>query len=251
MKSQRIYDIEQYIRLKKRVSLDELCEKFEVSKNTIRRDISEIIEQEGYQKVYGGVEFVRDYLLPFEERNERAQEGKRLIAQLAANKIEPRDIIFIDSGTTTQHIPEFLPRAIELTIITNSLNVMNKVSRMPNVKLIVIGEIFKQKTNSFAGIEDSRVLFKYNIHKAFMAATAASIRSGLTNSDNQEYDIKRRIVEKAGTTFALLDHEKFGKSALVTYAHLAQIDAIISDKTLSPEYEDYLEEADVQVFIPE
>lgn len=250
MKSQRIHEIEQYIRLKKRVSLDELCEKFEVSKNTIRRDINEIVEQEGYNKVYGGVEFVRNYLLPFEERNERAQEDKRRIAQLAAEEIEPQDIIFIDSGTTTQYIPDFLPHSIDLTIVTNSLNIINKVSSMPNVNLIVIGEIFKRKTNSFVGIEDSNVLMKYNIHKAFMAATAASISSGLTNSDNQEYDIKRRIVEKARKSFVLLDHNKFGKAALVTYAYLDQVNAVISDQPLPDEYQDYLEEEGIDILIP-
>lgn len=250
MKSQRIHEIEQYIRLKKRVSLDELCEKFDVSKNTIRRDISEIIEQEGYNKVYGGVEFVREYLLPFEERNERAKDGKRMIAQMAAEEVNSQDIIFIDSGTTTQYIPDFLPNNIELTIVTNSLNIINKVSRMPNVKLIVIGEIFKRKTNSFVGIEDSHVLMKYNIHKAFMAATAASIESGLTNSDNQEYDIKRRIVEKSTKSYALLDHDKFGNSALVTYAQLNQVDAVISEKELPPTYQEFLEEHDVDVLIP-
>lgn len=155
-----------------------------------------------------------------------------------------------NSGTTTQYIPDFLPHSIDLTIVTNSLNIINKVSSMPNVNLIVIGEIFKRKTNSFVGIEDSNVLMKYNIHKAFMAATAASISSGLTNSDNQEYDIKRRIVEKARKSFVLLDHNKFGKAALVTYAYLDQVNAVISDQPLPDEYQDYLEEEGVDILIP-
>lgn len=250
MKSQRIHEIEQYIRLKKRVSLDELCEKFDVSKNTIRRDINEVVKQEGYNKVYGGVEFVREFLLPFEERNRRAQDGKRRIAQVAANQIDAGDIVFIDSGTTTQYIPDFLSGDIDLTVVTNSLNIINKMSRFTNVKLIVIGEIFKRKTNSFVGIEDSHILMKYNIHKAFMAATAVSIESGLTNSDNQEYDIKRRIVQKSKKSYALLDYDKFGKSALVTYAQLDQVDVIISDQTLPSEYVEYLADTQVEVMLP-
>lgn len=250
MKTQRIHDIEQYIRLKKSVSLDELCEKFDVSKNTIRRDVNEIVKQDGYNKVYGGVEFVRDYLLPFEERNSQESLAKQTIAKLAAKNIQPKDIIFIDSGTTTQYIPDFLPSEIELTVITNSLNIINKVSRMPNITLIVIGEIFKRATNSFVGIDSSDVMHKYNIHKAFMATTAISINNGLTNSDNQEYIIKREIVKKARKSYVLLHHSKFGKSALVTYAELDQIDGIISDQALPSDYQDYAKEHQIDIQIP-
>lgn len=250
VKSKRIHDIEQYIRLKKKVSLDELCEVFNVSKNTIRRDITKIVEQDDYRKVYGGVEFVRNYLLPFEERNQRAEEGKKQIAKRAAKEIQNKDIIFIDSGTTTQYIPDFLHENIELTILTNSLNIINKSSKFPNVVLIVVGEIFKRKTNSFVGIEDSKVLNKYNIHKAFMAATAASIESGLTNSDNQEYEIKRKIVEKSGVSYALLDYDKFGKSALVTYAELNQIDGIICDQNIPTDYQEFAEQNNIKVLLP-
>lgn len=247
MKLKRIEEMEQYIRLKKSVSLDELCEIFKVSKNTVRRDVNEIITNEGYKKVYGGVEFVRDYLLPFEERNQRALEKKEIIASLAAEEIEENDIIFIDSGTTTQYIPDFLDRSIYLTVLTNSLNIINKFALFPNVNLILIGEVFKRKTHSFVGLDKSLLLDKYNIHKAFMAATAVSIHSGLTNSDNQEYDIKRTVVNKAIKKYVLLDDEKFGKSALVTYARLDQINTIITNKKLPEEFLTFCNEHNISV----
>lgn len=93
----------------KRVSLDELCDIFKVSKNTIRRDVSEIVKHDDYEKVYVGVEFVKNYLLPYEERYQRAQESKKLISKRAAYEIQLKDIVYIDSGTTTQYIPDFYP----------------------------------------------------------------------------------------------------------------------------------------------
>lgn len=251
MKVKRIEEMEQYIRLKKHVTLDELCDVFDVSKNTVRRDVNEIVKLDGYKKVYGGVEFVRDFLLPFEERNQRAMDKKKIIASIAAEEISPGDIIFIDSGTTTQYIPDYLDSSIQLTVLTNSLNVINRFVSFNNVTIIVIGEIYKRKTNSFVGLDKTILLDKYNIHKAFMAATAASIGSGLTNSDNQEYDIKRTVVEKSTKVFALLDHEKFGKSALVTYAPLKILDTVITDESLQPDYARYLRDNRVTVLSPE
>lgn len=250
MKVQRQVEIENYIRLKKTVSLDELCEEFNVSKNTIRRDVNEILKKEGYNKVYGGVEFTRNYLLPFEKRNQRANEKKEQIAQLAAQIIQPDDIIFIDSGTTTQYIPDYLEQNTSLTVLTNSLNIINKMIHFPYVKLIIVGEIYKRETNSFVGMDKIDIINKYNIHKAFMAATAASIESGLTNSDNQEYVIKKTITEKASAAYALLDNEKFGKSALVTYSPLNGVDGIITNEKLPSDYQIYVEENNVKVIHP-
>lgn len=250
MKIKRIEEMEQYIRLKKKVSLDELCEVFDVSKNTVRRDVNEIVKLEGYEKVYGGVEFVRNFLLPFEERNQRAMEGKKVIASLAAAEISSGDIVFIDSGTTTQYIPDYLDPSIQLTVLTNSLTIINRFVTFRNVTIIIIGEIYKRKTNSFVGLDKSILLDKYNIHKAFMAATAVSIESGLTNSDNQEYDIKRTVVDKANKLYALIDEHKFGKSALVTYSKIEQMNAVITDSPIDSTYSNYLDENGIDLITP-
>lgn len=249
MKSKRIHEMEQYIKRQKHVTLDELCEMFDVSKNTVRKDVTEIVAQPDFEKVYGGVKFVESFMPPFEERNQQALTGKKEIARRAALEVKERDIIFIDSGTTTQFIIDYLPENITLTIVTNSLIVINKAVSMPNVKLIIFGEIYSRNTLSFIGVGASDVLKKYNIHKAFMAASAASIASGLSNSDNQEYEIKSSVVSKAKSTYALVDHEKLGSSALVTYAQLDEIDVIITDQMVPEAYQTFAEENDIQIMI--
>lgn len=249
MKSKRIHEMEQYIKQKKHVSLDELCELFKVSKNTVRKDVNEIVKLDYYEKVYGGVEFIETFLPPFEERNQQALNGKKNIAKRAADEIKENDIIFIDSGTTTQFITDFLPEEIRLTIITNSLIVINKAALMPNVKLIIFGETYQKNTHSFIGAVATDILKKYNIHKAFMAASAVSIVSGLSNSDNQEYEIKSAVVSKSRKTYALVGSEKMGKSALVTYAQLDEIDGIITDQFIPEEYEMFLRDHNIDLFI--
>lgn len=240
MKAKRLIEIENYIELKGSVSLDELCEHFDVSKNTIRRDINLIIENGKVEKVYGGVKsLVNNELVAFEHRHITNQTTKHHIAAAAATLIEDDDFIFIDSGTTTVGIIDQLPPNINITILTNSLDIINSASAFENIRLLLVGNTYKPETRSFVGLNIESIIGKYNISKAFMAASAVSIENGLTNSDLMEYDIKRNVVARATNIYLLVDHSKFDKSTLLTYAALEQIDGIITDQRLTAEYQQF------------
>ncbi|EAD4091764.1 DeoR/GlpR transcriptional regulator [Listeria monocytogenes] len=236
MKVQRIQAIENLIHEKSSVSLDDLCEQFNVSKNTVRRDIAKLLQKNTIRKVYGGVVSIYnnpEEIRPFENRDTENHLEKQLIGKAAADFIEENDLIFIDSGTTTSCLAAALPTDKEITIITNSLDVINFASEMDNVKLIVIGSTFKPSTKSFVGVENWGFFEKYNITKAFMAATALSTTHGVMNSDILEYEIKRHMIEKATEKFLLVDHTKVDKSALLTYGELAEFDWLVTSKDMA------------------
>ncbi|MBC1937721.1 DeoR/GlpR transcriptional regulator [Listeria grandensis] len=236
MKEKRLQLVEKFIHEKGTTSLDELCEHFDVSKNTIRRDINKILENGTIQKVYGGVRTTSERLIPFENRDHANQEEKQIIGEIAATYVEEDEIIFIDSGTTTRNMMAFLPRNINVTLLTNNLDVINAAATMENINLIIIGNNYKRKTKSFVGTDDSNTIEKYNVNKAFMAATGVSITHGLTNSDLLEYEIKKRIVAKAEKVFLLADHSKYEKSTLLTYCALEEVSVIVTSQPLSEEY---------------
>src|SRR4051812_29544606 len=121
IKVKRINLIRDYIFEHQTVSFDELVNVFNVSKNTIRRDIQLLVESGDIKKVYGGVAVNHSTLVSFTDRITRNQQQKKSIAQSAAQYVEDGDIIFIDSGTTTLELFEFL-KTKELTIITNNLD---------------------------------------------------------------------------------------------------------------------------------
>ncbi|MBC1372325.1 DeoR/GlpR transcriptional regulator [Listeria booriae] len=250
MKEKRLQLVEEFIQEKGTASLDELCDHFQVSKNTIRRDITKILEKGTIQKVYGGVRSVTDRLVPFENRDHANQEEKRTIGQIAATFIEEDEIIFIDSGTTTRNIIEFLPKNINLTLLTNSLDIINGAALMENITLIIIGNNYKRNTKSFVGTDDSNTIDKYNVNKAFMAATGVSISHGLTNSDLLEYEIKKRIVTKAEDVFLLADHSKYNKSTLLTYCPLKDVSTIVTEQPLSDEYTTFCTENNITIADP-
>ncbi|WP_086315337.1 DeoR family transcriptional regulator, myo-inositol catabolism operon repressor [Enterococcus sp. 7F3_DIV0205] len=239
MKLQRIQQIENYIQQQGSISLDELCRVFNVSKNTIRRDINELEKRGTLKKVYGGVVYVENNLVSFENRNIHNQKEKEQIGQRAAALIEEDDLIYIDSGTTTSQILKHIDSELPFTLLTNNLDIINLAAAMKNVQLILIGNSYKRKTRSFVGIEDEAVVTRYNINKAFMAATGVSITSGLTNSDLMEYRIKKMIVQRTKDIYLLADSSKFDHSTLLTYSPLESIKGIVTTRDIPEKYVEF------------
>lgn len=249
MKVKRIQQMEAYIHSKGTVSIDELCEYFGVSKNTIRRDIDKIIQNGTIKKVYGGVVSLDiNQLQPFENRSTTHDKQKESIGKLAASFVEDGDLIFIDSGTTTRHIAEYLDPDISLTIVTNNLDVINSVAEYTNYRIIIIGNTFKPKTRSFVNVEDQAFFERINITKSFMAASGISIDRGVTNSDMLEYEIKHQIVSKTLKNYLLIDQSKFDRAALQTYAPIDAFAGIVTDGTPSQDYLDYFNNHDISLY---
>ena len=110
MREERLTQMEAYIRTHRSVSLDTLCEVFGISKNTVRRDIGEIVARTDIRKIYGGVSTQYNGLIPppFIERSGVNSEAKDEIARCAAGLVADGDIIYVDSGTTTCRIVDHL-----------------------------------------------------------------------------------------------------------------------------------------------
>lgn len=248
MKSRRIEELENYIHLKGKVPLKELEEKFDMSMNTIRRYVKTLLDKGEIIKVYGGVESIKNDLTTHENnmlvdiahRNILNIEEKRNIAKFAAKFIDDGDMIYIDSGTTTVWILDYLDPNISLTIITNNLSVINKAVSFPNVNIIVSGNSYRRRINSFVKLGNHTILDKINIQKAFMAATSLSKESGVMNATVEEYELKSKVVSKSLKNYLLIDNNKFNKPGFITYAELSDFSTIITNKMTDDNLKNYL-----------
>lgn len=251
MRIMRIQEMEKYIYNKKTVTLNELCSKFEVSKNTIRRDLKYLEKKNIIKKVYGGVTTNENYLTSFEQRTNYYKTEKEKIGHCASKFIEEGDIIFIDSGTTTNSILSNLNTNINLTLLTNSLDIIISASYFDNINLFIIGNNYKRETKSFIGVNDLSALNNFNIDKAFMSATGVTLDQGLTNSDIIENKIKKTISKKSNSLYLLADKSKFGKYTLLTYAQMEDLDAIITSEPLSDDYISFCQENKIAIRVIE
>lgn len=253
IKDKRINKIEEYIIEHKSVSLDELMDVFKVSKNTIRRDVQELVEKGDFKKVYGGVavdDDTRTKLESFHDRQVRNQIEKEMIGKSAANYVEDGDIIFIDSGTTTIEMIEFIKNK-QVTVITNSLDFIVRALPYENLNVITAGGILERKTNSFGSLKYMDILNAYNINKAFMASTGISLSNGVTNASPLESELKATIVNRSSKVFLLVDHDKFDKYGLMTYCRLDKIDYLVTDIKPNEVYQNYADKNGIQIVVAE
>jgi DeoR family transcriptional regulator, myo-inositol catabolism operon repressor len=250
IKTKRIKQIQDYVIEHQTASLDELVQVFNVSKNTIRRDIQELVDSGEMKKVYGGVAIYDSPLISFSDRKTRNQDQKKIVAKAAASYVEDGDVIFIDSGTTTLEMIDYI-KTLNLTIITNNLGFINNAVPYDNLNMISTGGVFERETNSFISFKKNNVLQSYNINKAFMASTGISLTNGVTNASPLESEVKSTAVEKSSTVFLLVDSDKFEKYGLMTYCALNDINYLVTNQSPEENYQEYFKKNNIQLIVAE
>lgn len=245
MKIDRIHRIYDFLKDVRTASLDTLCETFDVSKNTIRRDIVELERQGLIEKVYGGVVLKtpnEGQPEPFSARETRNIDAKRRIAREAAALVKDGDVIYIDSGTTTMHLIPCLIARHRLTILTASLYVVNACAGQGNFNVICTGGSFYTPSRAFVGPTVLSCIAGYNLTRIFLASTGISLENGATNASQLECEIKRTLMQKKAEKYLLVDTSKIGHSSLMTYAPLKAFDHIIMEQEPPKEYRKFLGE---------
>lgn len=251
MKATRLNDIENLLEEQNTISINRLCEIFNVSKNTIRRDIVELEKRGTIKKVYGGIMRNQTNIPePFAAREIKNKAKKKQLAKLAANLVNDNDIIYIDSGTTTMHMVPYLADKKNLTILTANVYVINEAFHYPQMNVIATGGSLYRPSNAFTGASVLQFLKDFNISKCFLAATGISLENGATNASPMEGDIKKYLTNHSKVKILLVDSTKLNQVSLVTYSKLKDMDYIISDKKMPEEYEDYFKENNVKLITP-
>lgn len=246
MINQRKKDILEYLSDVDFRTVKEISEKFNVSMNTVRRDINELTEANYVQKFYGGVSLVRKSDSEYDYRNMSNSGEKQKIAEYAATLVKDNDLIFIDSGTTTHWIVDYINRNYNLTIVTNNLHVIKKVTEVSNWDLIVVGSNLKHSSHSFINVQNWDYLNSINLNKAFIATTGLTIKSGATNPDSAEAIIKTSMMKRSSESYLLMDSSKFDQTSLLTFAGINDFYRIITSGSVPQYYIDYFTENNIQ-----
>ena len=240
--------IKEILLTKKNVTVAEMADLFSVSTETIRRDF-ESLSNEGFLiKTYGGASllFKKNVTVSQKIKSSIMREEKQRMARQAVKLIKPNDCIFLHHTTTVLGVCDFISD-MPLTVMTNSLPVMEAVSQHSNIRLCVPGGDFDQKSQAFFGIETIQYLKRHCFDKAFISCTSLDMVYGLHDADDMIAEFHRSVLDCADSACLIADHTKFDRSAFARTSPLDNLDVLITDKKVSEDWVSYLREYEIQL----
>ena len=248
MKQDRRNAIVELINRQQTVKNSELMEKFDISIETVRRDL-EYLERQGYlQRVYGGA-VVKAFLSNEPEYNIRTQENsaeKEVIAKAAARLVEAGDTIFLDLGTTILSMVQYIKAGGPITAFTNALRTAIALSQIQDCTVILPGGQLRSGELSLSGFPAEDNLSNFNIHKVFIGAAGIS-EAGITDFHTAEANLRRQAIRNADQVIVLADCSKFGVRAVNNVCSLSDIDIVITDAKTPASFVNQLEQAGIKV----
>ncbi|GAB6988547.1 DeoR/GlpR family DNA-binding transcription regulator [Paenibacillus pini] len=234
----RYEKIMEVLLMKKEVTVTDLSNTLKVTGKTIREDLTKLEEQGLIVRIHGGAILAQSDqfgILPSREPLTKYAEEKNEIAQVAMSLIHKGDIIALDGGSTTLEIARNLENQ-PLTVITNDVYIISELASKDNIRLVVPGGY--RVRNMLVGPSSTSYIQQLNIQKAFISATGVHPQQGLSIYTGDLIEFKQALLATAKESFAVLDHHKFGQTALRTFASLHELTAIITDRGLSSEIAD-------------
>lgn len=237
MKESRRKQIESLLAERRSISMHELCEALNVSMNTVRADVSSLVREGVVEKVYGGIVLKQPEEIPlYERRSQQGTDCKCRIAKMAEQLIEDGDIVFIDSGTTTMRLLDYLDPAKKITIVTANVSVLQRAQNMTNVNAMILPGLYDMRTNAMLDSSTVEYLCRFQHNKGFFGVSSLTATGGLGVSNWQEYEVKRTAVARCQKSYLLVDSTKYGRTALLAYGTLEQMQAVITDHGMPQEF---------------
>ena len=217
------------------LGVEDLAAAFQVSAETIRRDLAAMARDGAIQKIHGGARprgrlFVED---TFQARMQESPEAKDLIARKLRAEVREGDTVMIDTGSTTLIAARVLAKVKHLKVITNSLYVAEAFGRespVSGTQVFLLGGRYAGGNHQTVGPDAIAQLDFYRADHAIATVAALSAEEGATNSDVEEAHLARAMIARAGNVIVLADSAKFGRRAAFRVCGFDRIDLLISDR---------------------
>ena len=248
--SPRQHEIVTIARTSGRVDVDELAARFEVTPQTIRKDLNDLDRHGLVQRFHGGAMVTSGVAnLAYDSRRLLATEAKQAIGERAAQLIPNDCSLFINIGTTTEQVARALRRHQGLMVITNNLNVAHILQGQTHIEVVVAGGVLRHSDGGIVGEAAVEFIRQFQVDYAVIGASAIDADGALLDFDYREVSVAKAIM--AGSRHAVLvaDSMKLSRSAPVRIGHLADLDTFVTDAPLPEPLERLCAEAGVEVVL--
>lgn len=214
------------------VWVSKLSDELGVTEETVRRDLEKLEAKELLIRTHGGAIPIENAKLELslEKRKHTNTDIKAKLAKEAAKFIVPGDTIFLDASTTTFYLSKELKSMKNITVITNSLRIIQELSEESGLKVISVGGHVMGSNQSFVGnLAEQNITNYFFADKMFFSSRGITKNGGILESNEQECAIKQRMLKNATEKFYLCDASKIGRIGFAKLAHLSEIDQIITE----------------------
>lgn len=226
-------DILEIARHEGKVTVEGLAERFGVTVQTIRRDLTELADAGRLQRVHGGA------ILPsgtanigYEDRRILNQEAKRSIAHACAAQIPDGASVFLNIGTSTEAVARELLAKRRLLVVTNNMNVAQILAASPDCQVIVTGGTLRRSDAGLVGNLASNTIRQFKFDIAVIGCSALDQDGDLLDFDFQEVEVSQTIIAQSRRSFLVADYSKLLRTAPARIASLADIDVFFTDQPL-------------------
>lgn len=228
--NQRRTEIVERVRRNGAVVASELAAEWDVSEDTIRRDLRDLAGEGRIQRVHGGAISLAPAAADYAARTAVAPDSKLAVARTAVGLIRPGQTVFLDGGTTTAAICRCLPVSLEITVVTHAPTVALELIDRPAVRILLVGGTLYRHSRVAVGALATEYINTLQVDVFFMGVTGVHPVHGLTTGDAEEAAIKRSIARRAIDTYVLASSEKVGTASAYKVVDLAQVTAAITDE---------------------
>lgn len=228
-----------------------LSKEMKVSEVTIRNDLNWLEQKKLLLRARGGAIRAEPVAAEFtlSEKNKLHYQEKLRIGKAAADLIENGDTIILDSGTTTMEINNNITNIQSLTVITNALNIANKLAERENVNVIVPGGFLRKNSLSLVGTTAEDSFKNYYCDKLFLAVDGFNTTDGLSTPNVEEAHMNRVMISVSRQVIVVTDSSKFHRRSFAFIAPVSAVDIVITDAGIPAEDQKRLETAGVKVII--
>lgn len=246
----RIDLIQRMVVEERTVSVSELSKHFQVTEETIRRDLEKLENKGVLNRTYGGAvlntEFINQNTIHFSQRSQINAEAKMMIAQKANALLAQETVIGADASSTVMELIRTLEGRSNLTIVTNSVGVLLECVQS-NINVLSTGGFLNPKSMSLQGVAAQNTIKNYHLDIVFISCKALEKSAGIFDTNEYEAVLKSAMVKQTQKVVLLVDHTKFDKTSFVKIIGFDKIDCLITDEKPSEEWMETFQQHGIEV----
>ncbi len=246
---ERLYRIMEHLEKSESMTVNDICDMFQVSRDTARRDVVKLTQQGAVIRTHGGIAITKfiHKLNQYAERQNNELEVKQKLGQYAATFVRENELVFLDVSTTVKCMIPHL-RVNSLKIVTQSLDNAWMLMEYPNIQTYLLGGLISPESRNVMSYDSLRKLADYRFNKVFLGAVGIN-HEGIYYYHEDDVYFKRELTKRAEQVIVVADHTKFGKCSFFKVLDFSAINTFITDQPPSGELREILENAGSELII--